>query len=409
MKAFQLVKFMKKVLANREVSIYDGISKIKIVAHENQDAAVDVAPNDPLFLMDDNCFLCKEGTNLELYRNEGRIEDLEPPFELYTDKGRHSGEVDLPIKYMKDGDIATANVKLRFSIVKNKFYNRKAVPGEPGRTPLGKYAARLEGISVIRARREIDFRKFDFYSSVNEPTHRWWGCEIIFDPELDEAFGVANNKQYVELKEVDIHDLDDADVHPVWHQLSTVIIPTIRAMHYQNEEIRERSRSFDKTTSQSTAIVNSVEHDPANIDDTKSITEPQPTEEETAEKGKEALKDLGYENPTDEQGRAFVNNAINFEYVAQGERCPAFDYKTVLSSIVITINTSHQFYTSFLQKICNSDIEAKTTFELVLASLFMSVKNTDSYQHDQNNMLLTMWNNKLNCYIAEQLNPRNSK
>lgn len=392
--------------------IHDGISKIKIVAHENPDAAVDVAPNDPLFLMEDNCFLCKEGTNLELYRNDGRTEGLETPFELYTDKGRHSGEVDLPIKYMKDGDVATANVKLRFSIVKNKFYDKNAISsGNPGSSPLGKYAARLEGISVIRARREIDFRKFDFYNNVNEPQHRWWGCEIIFDPELDEAFGVANNKQYVELKEVDINDLDleDADVHPVWHQLSTVIIPTIRAMYAQNKETRDSTRSFDETTSQSTAIVNSVEHDPANIDDTESSTGPQPTEEETAEKGKEALKDLGYENPTDEQGRAFVNNAINFEYVAQGERCPAFDYKTVLSSIVITINTSHQFYTSFLQKICSSDIEAKTTFELVLASLFMSVKNTDSYQHNENNVLLTTWNSKLNSYIAEQLNPRNSK
>ena len=51
--------------------------------------------------------------------------------------------------------------------------------------------------------------------------------EIIFDPELDEAFGVANNKQYVELKEVDVNDLDpeERDVLPVWVQLADIIKP----------------------------------------------------------------------------------------------------------------------------------------------------------------------------------------
>ena len=43
--------------------------------------------------------------------------------------------------------------------------------------------------------------------------------------------------------------------------------------------------------------------------------------------GKEELKHLGYENPTDEQGKAFIHNKINFAYEDKGERSPAFDYK----------------------------------------------------------------------------------
>ena len=97
--------------------------------------------------------------------------------------------------------------------------------------------------------------------------------------------------------------------------------------------------------------------------------------------------------------------ATIFEYANRGERSPAFDYKAVLSTTVITINTSHKFYTSFLSKLCDSP-DAKTTFELFLASFFQSIRKTNAYQSEQNDKLMTIWYNKLNNYITEQLSPR---
>lgn len=394
--------------------IHDGISKIKIVCDENPDAAIDVAPNDPLFLMDDNCVLCHPDDPKHVYKKGQKI-GLEAPFELYTAKGTGTGEVKIPVKYInKTGNIVTAPVLVRFSIVKDKFYDETAFPkgSNPGNYALGKYAAKMEGISVIRARREIDFRRFDFYNVINEPQHRWWGCEIIFDPELDEAFGVANNKQYVELKKVDVEDLDpeEIDVPPVWDQLADTIISTIKAMYAQNEETRSNTRTFDNNSSPSTDIINTVENDPATSDlnDEDEEDEEKPSAEEVAETGKEELKGLGYENPTDEQGTAFINNSVNFVYQDKGERSPAFDYKPVLKTTVITINTSHKFYTSFLSKIY-SNAEVKTTFELFLASFLQSVRKTDAYQSVENDRLMTAWYLRLNNYISEQLNPRNTK
>ena len=277
---------------------------------------------------------------------------------------------------------------------------------------MGKHAAKMEGISVVRARREIDFRRFDFYNVINEPQHRWWGCEIIFDPELDEVFGVANNKQYVELKKIDVADLDpdEQDIPPIWDQLADTIVSTIKAMYAQNEETRSNTRTFEDNNSPSTDIINTVENDPAtaDFDDDEEEEVEEPTAEEVAETGKEELKELGYENPTDEQGTAFINNTVNFVYQDKGERSPAFDYKPVLKTTVITINTSHKFYTSFLSKIY-SNAEVKTTFELFLASLIQSVRKTDSYQSVENDRLMTAWYNRLNNYISEQLNPRNTK
>lgn len=393
--------------------IHDGVSKIKIVCDENPEAAVDVAPNDPLFLMEDNCVLCHQDEPKKVYR-PGQETGIEAPFEVYTAKGTGTGEVQIPIKYIdKNGNEAQSSVLVRFSIVKDKFYDETAFPKgtNPGNYALGKHAAKMEGISVIRARREIDFRRFDFYNVINEPQHRWWGCEIIFEPELDEAFGVANNKQYVELKKVDVADLDpeEVDIPPIWDQLADTIISTIKAMYAQNEETRSNTRTFEDTQSPSTDIINTVENDPAisDIDDEDEEEEDTPPEV-VAETGKEELKELGYKNPTDEQGTAFINNSVNFVYADKGERSPAFDYKPVLKTTVITINTSHKFYTSFLSKIY-TNAEVKTTFELFLASLIQSVRKTDSYQAVENDRLMTAWYNRLNNYISEQLNPRNMK
>lgn len=392
--------------------IHDGISKIKIVCDENPEAAVDVAPNDPMFLMEDNCVLCNENEPKSVYKPGEKVA-LEAPFELYTAKGTGTGEVSIPVNYIdRNGERKISSVIVRFSIVKDKFYDETAFPKgtNPGNYSLGKHAAKMEGISVVRAKREIDFRRFDFYNVINEPQHRWWGCEIIFTPELDEVFGVANNKQYVELKKVDAADLDpdENEIAPIWDQLSEIIIPTIKAMYAQNEETRSNTRNFEESNSPSTDIINIVENDPATADFDNEDEVEEPSAEEMAETGKEELKELGYENPTDEQGTAFINNSVNFIYADKGERSPAFDYKPVLKTTVITINTSHKFYTSFLSKIY-SNAEVKTTFELFLGSLIQSIRKTDSYQQVENDRLLTAWYNRLNNYISEQLNPRNNQ
>lgn len=392
--------------------IHDGESKIKIICDENPEAAVDVMPNDPLFLMNNNLVLCDPNEPKKIYKPNQKG-SLEAPFELYTAKGTGTGEVEVPVKYVdKNGNIAESNVILRFSIVKDKFYDETAIPkgSNPGNYALGKHAAKMEGISVVRAKREIDFRRFDFYNVVNEPQHRWWGCEILFNPELDEVFGVSNNKQYVELKQIEVEDLDpeENDMAPIWDQLANIIIPTIKAMYAQNEETRRNTRTFEEETSPSTDIINTVENDPAISDFEDEEDKDSPSPAEVAETGKEELKGLGYENPTDEQGIAFINNSVNFVYADKGERSPAFDYKAVLKTTVITINTSHKFFTSFLSKIyTNPDV--KTTFELFLASLIQSVRKTDSYQRSENDRLITAWYNRLNNYISEQLNPRNTK
>ncbi|GAA2991546.1 ATP-binding protein [Kitasatospora albolonga] len=64
---------------------------------------------------------------------------------------------------------------------------------KPGETPWGRHAGKNLGISLIRAERELDLDTG--WCSPSDPVERWWGIEIDFPPELDEIFGVTNNKQ----------------------------------------------------------------------------------------------------------------------------------------------------------------------------------------------------------------------
>ena len=242
--------------------IHDKKCSIKIFNDDNKDDITTVFPNDPLFLMEDNYALGNPDEPKKIFIKHNGV-NLEPVFEPYTTKSGKIGEVDIPVKYYdKNGELKTSNVKVRYSVVKNKFYDQTAIENDPGRYEIGNYAKKLEGISVVRAGREIDFRKFDFYENVNEPQHRWWGCEIIFNPELDEIFGVSNNKQYVELKKTENNDLLDFEgLEPIWNTLSREISSTIKEMYRRNEEIRKSARTLpEERIPASTQTVNTDEN-----------------------------------------------------------------------------------------------------------------------------------------------------
>ncbi len=86
-------------------------------------------------------------------------------------------------------------VKIRYSIARKKTID-EANKGNVtrGSTKYGKHAAQNIGVSLLRAGREL---MLDVGWCIGyDPRERWWGCEVEFPPELDEIFGVTNNKQH---------------------------------------------------------------------------------------------------------------------------------------------------------------------------------------------------------------------
>ena len=64
---------------------------------------------------------------------------------------------------------------------------------ERGATKYGKHAEKNSGVSIVRERREIELDRA--WTIGHDPRERWWGVEVEFPAQLDEIFGVTNNKQ----------------------------------------------------------------------------------------------------------------------------------------------------------------------------------------------------------------------
>lgn len=383
--------------------ISEGKSSIRLIHHENQDYTHEIMPNDPLMLMPNN-YVLGNPENPGVISPRTNIDCTVPVFEAYTNSEYPDGIIPYPIKYAdpETGETKESQVEIKFSIVKNIFYDKTAISGNPGQTQLGKHVKELEGISIVRANREIDFGQFDFYENVNQPEHRWWGCEIRFNPELDEAFGVANNKQHVELRRVEQNDYIDEEVKPVWAQVYDIIHDTISAMYAANKKTRENARTVKDITPPTTQIINSAEENqestPGGATDEARENTPH---EKLVEKTKEQLKEQGIENPTEEDINSYMNNKVNVVHKNLGKTAGLFDYSFELGSCLVTFNMDHIFYKTTLCEIFES-IDTKTAFELFVASLVKAVDETKMFQEEQNDNLIAIWNEKLRRYINEQ-------
>lgn len=130
-----------------------------------------VLPNDPLYLM------APSSTPAPW--------DNKPMFKLDGEKSETTFTV-------QGSDGQAHQVTLRFAFA-DKEAREERSGQHAGALPHGKHASRNLGVSVVRADREINLDQN--LLQTYDPLERWWGAEIEFPPDLDEFFGVTNNKQ----------------------------------------------------------------------------------------------------------------------------------------------------------------------------------------------------------------------
>lgn len=361
-----------------------------------------VVPNDPLFLMKNNIVLGNPACPDKLY---SKCDDanMEPLFEPYTTEFCKDGVVYQKVKYW-DKETKTAKegeVKLTFSIVKEKFYDLDHMTNpNPGNTPMGTFVGRLEGISVVREGREIDFGEFGFYSDKNSPFHRWWGCEISFGRDLDQVFKVANNKQHVELIKLEGSDYEEEEFKPVWLQIEKIITDKIAEMAKRNKELRKGSRTNTTTTSAAEETATKAEAGSDVPTESEEIRKSK-TEEELKKTAEEILHTRGNEEPEEEE----KNQLLLQKVVIQEEDASKYTNNLFMLSVdtgicICTINTGSIYYEHYVS---NMGEEAKLAFELLLASFVRTIDESAPEKRPSYKKLMDEWNFKLNKYLSEFL------
>jgi hypothetical protein len=103
------------------------------------------------------------------------------------------------------------------------------------------------GVSVLRGAREIDAGWFFMGGKRRENYDDWWRCEVQFEPELDELFGVNHTKQ---------------GIHPTERLLRLLTPDLERTAHDLNRRVRSAFLALNDGTTSNAAVRRAEARDP---------------------------------------------------------------------------------------------------------------------------------------------------
>lgn len=313
-----------------------------------------VRPNDPLMLMENT--------------SAPAPYDKEPAF---TEFRPASLEIELP-----NGE--KSRIDIRFSVAKQQ--TRESKDGVvAGNMPHGKYAARNVGVSIVRADRELELNTS--WVKPGDLTERWWGAEISFQPDLDEIFGVTNNKQAannlyrasasedaanlgIKQRELEQELYEAEDPKLFTYQVSALIdsaLSTLRShIGKQNSGAKagknEGKNEAEKRASRVTKLRNN-EGATAQSDD----------EREKASKDERRLAiEQGYKEAgvSDDDAKRLaiqkIEDDVRFNFVEARLSSPAiFDVSSELGEYFIKFNNRHPAFSQFIQLLESDEDESR--------------------------------------------------
>lgn len=314
--------------------------KIKLINTGKERSVTDLHANDPLYLM---------------------VPNTVPGFKDKATNILHGNVISLMLPYNEEGD--KAEVQLRFSV---------ALPETQklgGGSDLGRHYRSNTGISFVRAAREIDFGTFGYFNPQDE-RHRWWGCEVRFEPIFDEVFGVTNNKQavrgihFIDMKEFK-SDHDDWELMikedpklALRQELSKRISIEIKTLEEIIKSRGKGTRSSEKSSlpDKPSRIANKELEN--NKKDTKSKLEGEAkTKEQIQQEWVSSVMDSDT-SLTEEEAKEIANNKIDLIVEKSFSSWPGaqfFAVETTGMTCNLVINRKHPFYTEMYEPLMSND------------------------------------------------------
>jgi hypothetical protein len=100
---------------------------------------------------------------------------------------------EVPIPFIDSNGVEHV-FKIRASLARKEIQLPNCKPG--GKTEIGRLYGTVQGISLVRAKRELKISHFGFpfKNGQSDPRHRWWKIEVQFEPISDVLLDVNANK-----------------------------------------------------------------------------------------------------------------------------------------------------------------------------------------------------------------------
>lgn len=269
-------------------------------------------------------------------------------------------------------------VKIRFSYAKEEARRGN----NPGSLPHGQHAGKNVGVSLVRARRELEL---DQSWALKEPTERWWGVEIEFPPALDDLFGVTNNKQsarnFSEMANLDIklmlkggktiHQLKEELTHDedprgplieIARKIDTQLSSMRNLLQAQTKGSRSSGNRHNISSAEKVATEVTEERKKEGHYGQSDENESLPLEERK-EIIENTLIDKGVMQITAEELAAkTVSDGLRYVFAkaSLGDKSAFFSVDPKPSTIIITLNTIHPAYKNLVE-ILEEEVEGVDT------------------------------------------------
>jgi hypothetical protein len=287
--------------------------------------------------------------SLRLYVNNRRVEAFDPMYAMTN--ARHAKYLEFNAKTSRliiakpveikrsefDAELGSAPITIKiFKLPIEEWYH---LPRKTLKNDLRVFDGLT--VSILRNGREVFAGPLPKLTTRHSVTH-WYRIQIEFGGVLDEAFGVAANKQGVRLKgyvEKVIKDAIGDDI--------TAINDEIK--RFQAEQ-RERRSPARPTASEAKAD----ETDPFQM---KGLGTPMSPEEEAQIEAN--LRGLALTikrtNETDEQAYERIKSSKYVIAFRHDEYWPFYDVRHTFGRIILTINTAHPFYSQLYEPLRKLD------------------------------------------------------
>lgn len=263
-------------------------------------------------------------------------------------------------------------VTVKFSYAKEEARAGRSA----GSLPHGRHANKNKGMSIVRAKRELDLDTS--WADETSNRDRWWGVEVSFPPALDELFGVTNNKQsarnFSELAKKDLNDelegqalgakIDElnADKDPRLPLLEiaqhirtriSIIRGLLRAQGATDKRRRHPALGAEEKGTQVTRE-RSAEGHRGESDRQEEQQSPEKRQREIAD---EFVEQGATQNHAEQLAAQTVDRGLKYRFTESSGASPAFfDVKPRGGIVIISLNVDHPAY-EHLVEVLQQDLE----------------------------------------------------
>ncbi|MBI4608354.1 MAG: ATP-binding protein [Candidatus Rokubacteria bacterium] len=276
------------------------------------------------------------GTGLKLFVNNRRVEAVDPTYSMPN--ARHTRLDDLLVRLSRlivsksvqvnITERGTETAPITIKLYRLPIEDWMSLPRKTLRNDLKVFDGNT--VSILRNDREVFAGPMPWLTTRHSVTH-WYRVQIDFPGVLDEAFGVAANKQGVRLKGY----VQDAIKEALGDEITT-INDEIKRFQAQQAAAREPAKP-------SPSEARAGEADPFQQNPLSGA--PTPEEEAQLDENLRGLAlTLKREGETDEQAFERVKNSQYIIDFKHDEYWPFYDVKHRFGRIILTINTAHPFF-----------------------------------------------------------------